>query len=938
MNKLIFYLTVFSFILLNQTLAQNPPISPKWVFEPWVWEDSANTQKATLRLKNDYLNRGIPVGAVIIDSPWEGAESGLYNETKNNGYNTFQFDTGKFNHPDSVKEFINDSLYHKGIHVILWITGIIDSCCKLYDTAKNDSFFVNNGARTNWWKGSGRASHIDFFNDSALTFWNNLMDRIFLNDYKIDGWKVDESDSYLNTPIITAEGSKTKEQYSIEYYSKMYEHINSERGGNGIIMARPYCEETRQIPYKFAPVSVNTAGWVGDQEHTWGGYGLERAIKTIFISADMGYAVLGSDIGGGGYSGPASQDTNLFIRWTQFGSLVPLMENGGKYNYQHQPWRFGNTAESIYKYYANLHHELVPYLYSHDIEANRTGASIIRPVGIGLSDWETKKLEYKLGDNLFVSTIYDENNQNSKTIYFPEGSSWIDYWNDNNIYQGGTPATLNYSPNQYPVFIRSGAIIPLNVDDTVTHHGSSVSKDYLTLLIYPDGLSSFQYNTDPSNSTTITCNGNGSNYTISFSKSTDSLIIRLKNNIEPENVHLNGGVNLVKYNSFSGFESASSGSGWFQGKINDNENVYTWIKFSNPADTVYVINSCSLDLNPANYELSNLDEGSKYYVDRDFTLITIPDEYKGSYMIKTANDDKNKKIDFHFNVCSSEDIYIAYDHRLSPPLWLSNNYVLDTGKTISVSDVYMEYFNIWKGKETAQPGIDTLGDNDGNDNSAMYIVFYKPIETLPVNIKVFLQGPYDNNVHIMKTDINSILPFSDPYSQNESVGSIPSGIVDWILVELRSDVNTIVKTRAAFLMNDGSIHDIDGSDHINFSEVSGGDYYIVIKHRNHLAVMSANTVSLPNSSDYDFTTGNDKYYGGSSGAIQLETGVWGMIAGDANSDGSIDAVDKNNIWRVENGTTWSYTKYSDFNLDGNLDAVDKNNFWRPNNGLSSQVP
>ena len=51
----------------------------------------------------------------------------------------------------------------------------------------------------------------------------------------------------------------------------MYKHINSERGDNGIIMARPYCEEG---PYRyksiyFAPISVNTAGWVGDQQHAW---------------------------------------------------------------------------------------------------------------------------------------------------------------------------------------------------------------------------------------------------------------------------------------------------------------------------------------------------------------------------------------------------------------------------------------------------------------------------------------------------------------------------------------------------------------------------------------------------------------------------------------------------------------------------------------------
>ena len=83
-------------------------------------------------------------------------------------------------------------------------------------------------------------------------------------------------------------------------------------------------------------------------------------------------------------------------------------------------------------------------------------------------------------------------------------------------------------------------------------------------MIYPDGLSSFQYNTDPSNSTTIACNDYGNKYTISFSKNTDHVIIRLKNNIEPKNVKLNGGINLVKYNSFADFEAAPSG--WFHGK------------------------------------------------------------------------------------------------------------------------------------------------------------------------------------------------------------------------------------------------------------------------------------------------------------------------------------------------------------------------------------
>lgn len=89
---------------------------------------------------------------------------------------------------------------------------------------------------------------------------------------------------------------------------------------------------------------------------------------------------------------------------------------------------------------------------------------------------------------------------------------------------------------------------------------------------------------------------------------------------------------------------------------------------------------------------------------------------------------------------------------------------------------------------------------------------------------------------------------------------------------------------------------------------------------------------------YDFTTGADKYYGGGAGAVELETGVWGMIAGDANGDGTVNAVDYNDHWLIQNGTTYDYSKTGDFNLDGTINAVDYNNFWLLNNGTATQVP
>ena len=139
----------------------------------------------------------------------------------------------------------------------------------------------------------------------------------------------------------------------------------------------------------------------------------------------------------------------------------------------------------------------------------------------------------------------------------------------------------------------------------MTGHGTTLFKKYLTLLVYPDGLSTYQYYTDQSSSTKINCNTFCGGITLSFSKKTDSIIIRLKNKILPLSVKTNEGSTLAMKSSFSDFESASSG--WFQGKIADTANVYTWIKFSNPHDTVYISTPSISNINPAGYKLSNLN-------------------------------------------------------------------------------------------------------------------------------------------------------------------------------------------------------------------------------------------------------------------------------------------------------------------------------------------
>jgi len=215
------------------------------------------------------------------------------------------------------------------------------------------------------------------------------------------------------------------------------------------------------------------------------------------------------------------------------------------------------------------------------------------------------------------------------------------------------------------------------------------------------------------------------------------------------------------------------------------------------------------------------------------------------------------------------------------------------------------------------------------------------------NVKVFLEGPYQADGDTMATALlnDGVIPLSHPfsgspwnYTGDESVSSIPADVVDWVLVGLRTgtDAATQVARRAGFIKKDGTIVDLDGSSQLHFSGVDVGSYYVVIYHRNHLAVMSANAVSLSDGTStlYDFTSGSSQFY--NDGGTEIETGVFGMYSGDANSDGQVLNDDKNDYWKTQVGEA-GY-KSSDFNLDGQVLNDDKNDVWKNNVGNGTQVP
>jgi len=218
------------------------------------------------------------------------------------------------------------------------------------------------------------------------------------------------------------------------------------------------------------------------------------------------------------------------------------------------------------------------------------------------------------------------------------------------------------------------------------------------------------------------------------------------------------------------------------------------------------------------------------------------------------------------------------------------------------------------------------------------------------NIKTFLEGPY--NGATMNTYLNDqdLIPTDQPYSDSywnyegtESVTEIPEGVVDWVLLEIRevdgpasaATSATMVAQKAAFILDDGTIVDLDGESEVLFPMAFTDNVYVVVYHRNHVRVMSANALTMVGATYvYNFSDAAAKAYDSQQQA--LGGGVYGMYAADIENDGEVFAGDVFYLLNAYGVVSGAYDA-SDLDLDGEVFAGDV--FFLLNNyGITTFIP
>lgn len=187
----------------------------------------------------------------------------------------------------------------------------------------------------------------------------------------------------------------------------------------------------------------------------------------------------------GGYYG-GIENFELYIRYIQLGVFSPMLvlaSDKSEY-YKREPWRWNVTQSSIIKKYLNLRNSLIPYLYTESYIYHNSGSPIVQPLYYKypkIYDEPNYKNQYFFGSKMLVCPIIKKKNplmnRVVQRLFIPEGI-WYEL-ESGKKFLGNKYYMSFYKDEDYPVFCKEGAIIPLSMDK------STDLPNNLEIIIFP---------------------------------------------------------------------------------------------------------------------------------------------------------------------------------------------------------------------------------------------------------------------------------------------------------------------------------------------------------------------------------------------------------------------------------------------------------------------
>lgn len=420
-----------------------PALIPRYALGNW-WSRGEDYNDLELKeLVDTFLKQEIPISIVLLDKSWHKQKT-IKKETLTTG---FTFNKDYFKNPSAMITY----LHEKGIRLGLNVNpneGFTD-----IDDYYNEAL-----------------KYLEKDKDGIIPF--NVLDPKCVDVYlkmfihPLDAIGIDFF--WLDNPN-TKDLNKNALLKHYQFYDMQRDYKR-----RPMVLAYDYAVAPHRYPVLYS----------GKTEVSW------STLKKIpFYNASAfgnGVSFWAHDIGGY-YKG--IEDNELYIRFVQLGTFSPILKFGsdkGKY-YKREPWRWDIKTYTIVKDYLKLRHKLIPYIYSEAYKYHKFGSCLVKPVYYQKPEFYDDVLyrnEYYFGGELLICPIVSRKDYVMERVvhnfYIPDGT-WYDFVTGKK-FPGGKSYISFFKDQEYPVFARSGAIIPMGTNENIN---DTTPPDNMEIHIFP---------------------------------------------------------------------------------------------------------------------------------------------------------------------------------------------------------------------------------------------------------------------------------------------------------------------------------------------------------------------------------------------------------------------------------------------------------------------